>query len=163
MRRARILAFVCLFVGIGALQAHAFDLTGTWEGKWTCRAQINGAPSTIANDDSVMKITQLGPDGYVDLDNGTYHYSGWAAADNDNDKRGATTVVDCDTNPRSEFSNEMISAKVKAPSGADSGEFNGTSAYNLAQPGNIELGGICRYTFERVSATDPGVLPCPPK
>jgi len=56
MKVARTIAFVCIFLGAGALQAHAFDMTGTWEGQWSCRVQINGTPTTIANDDSVMKV-----------------------------------------------------------------------------------------------------------
>jgi len=163
MRIARTVAFICIFFGAGALQAHAFDMTGTWEGKWTCRVQINGTPTTIANDDSVMQITQVGPIVHVDLDNGAYLYNGWAGADNDNPKRGASTFVGCGTSPRVRFDNEVISARVKAPTGSNNGEFSGTSAYNSTDVGDIELGGICRYTFTRTSATDPGIGPCPPQ
>jgi hypothetical protein len=163
MKVARTIAFVCLFLGAGALQAHAFDMTGTWEGQWSCRVQINGTPTTIANDNSVMKVTQIGSVVHVDIDNGAYLYNGWAAADNDNAKRGASTFVDCETSPRSRLSNEVISARVKAPSGSSNGEFNGTSAYNSTDEVETDLGGICQYTYTRTSSTDPGIEQCPPR
>lgn len=185
MRITQALFFAAVLLGAGVLQAHAFDMTGTWKGKWTCRVQENGTPITIANNASIMKITQIGSSVHVDLDGGEFLYNGWAGADNDNADRGATTVVECRTKPRSANYNEIISAEVKAPSGAGGGQFNGTSAYNSTDVStplgcspldprcastfdstdtvNTDIGGICRYTFKRVSSTDPGVGPCPPQ
>lgn len=173
------LAVSFLLIG-GVLQAHAFNMTGTWKGTWTCRVQRDGTATTIANQSSVIKITQVGSAVNMDLDNNEFHYSGWARTDNENVDRGATTVVECRTNPASAVYNEVISAEVKAPSGAKSGEFNGTSAFNsteillggctwwdprcdsaLAANGSTDIGGICRYTFKRVSSADPGVGACP--
>jgi len=141
MRTARTIVSVCVFLGAGVIQAHAFNMTGTWKGTWTCRVQHDGTATTIANQASVMKITQVGPAVHVDLDNGEFHYSGGARTDNENADRGATTVVECRTNPASAVYNEVISAEVKAPSGAKSGEFNGTSAFNSTEP----LPGECTW------------------
>ena len=180
MRTTSILVAVGVLLGVGAIQVHAFNMTGTWKGTWTCRVQHDGTATTIANQASTMKITHVGSAVYVDLDNGEFHYSGWARTDNENADRGATTAVECRTNPASAVYNEVISAEVKAPSGASSGEFNGTSAYNSTDnlPGcsfldpqcnsalnstdnvSTDIGGICRYTFKRVSSDNPGVGAC---
>jgi hypothetical protein len=182
MRTVCIIVAVGALLGVGALQAHAFNMTGTWKGTWSCRVQHDGTATTIANQTSVIKITQVGSAVNMDLDNNEFHYSGWARTDNENADRGATTVVECRTNPASAVYNEVISAEVKAPTGAKSGEFNGTSAFNSTEPlpgawtpfdppcgsdlssledVTTDIGGICRYSFKRVSATDPGVGACP--
>jgi hypothetical protein len=180
MKTSGMIAAVGALLGFGVLQAHAFNMTGTWKGTWTCRVQRDGTATTIANQASVMKITQVGSTVNMDLDNNEFHYSGWARTDNENADRGATTVVECRTNPSSAIYNEIISAEVKAPTGAKSGEFNGTSAFNsteilpggctwwdprcdsvLTANGSTDVGGICRYSFKRVSSADPGVGTCP--
>ena len=183
MRTTQALFFAVVLLGVGVSQAHAFDMTGTWKGTWTCRVQKDGTPTTIANNSSIMKITQIGSAVHMALDDGLFLYNGWAGTDNENADRGAATLVECRTNPQSANYNEVISAEVKAPSGAGSGQFNGTSAFESQAstlPGCTitdprcepapkstivisELGGICRYTLKRVSSTDPGIGPCPPQ
>jgi len=127
VRTARALVLLCVLFGAGVIQAHAFNMTGTWGGQWTCRVQENGTFTIIANPSSVLKITHTGSTVFVDLDNGLYHYSGWAGTDNTNVDRGATMVVECRTNPASRVYNEMISAEVTAPSGTGRGKFDGIS------------------------------------
>jgi len=184
MRTTQALFFAAVLLGAGVIPAHAFDMTGTWKGTWTCRVQKDGTPITIANNASIMRITQIGSTVHMALDDGLFLYNGWAEADNENADRGATTLVECRTSPQSANYNEVISAAVKAPSGAGGGQFNGTSAYNSQantlptgctpldprcesvpnSPDVIsELGGICRYTLKHVSSVDPGIGPCPPQ
>jgi len=155
------LAIAFLLLGMGSLEANAwFNLTGVWEGIWTCRVQIDGSPTIIKNKFSVMKITHTDSEVNVDLDNDEWHYHGWAAANNQNADKGATTFVECRTSPASRAYNEVVSAVVKAPSGAATGEFKGTSAYNSTDATETDLGGICIYTFKRVSSHDPEIGPC---
>jgi len=182
MRTTEVLLAAGFLLASGAIQAHAFNMTGTWKGTWSCRVQRDGTATTIANQASVLKITQVGSAVHVDLDNGQFHYNGWARTDNENADRGATTVVECRTNPASAVYNEVISAEVKAPTGVKNGEFNGTSAFNSTEPlpgactpfdprcgsdlssledVTTDIGGICRYSFKRVSSADPGVGACP--
>lgn len=160
MRSARTLVLTCILFGVGVVQAHAFNMTGIWRGRWDCRVQENGTFTIIKNLHSVMKITHTGSTVYVDLDHGSFHYSGWARANNGNANRGATTVVECRTSPTSPVYNEIISAEVTAPSGTGRGKFIGASTYNSTDD-VIDIGGVCSYIFERVSSIDPGVGPCP--
>jgi hypothetical protein len=161
MKAARTIIFACVFLGAGVIPSHAFDITGTWEGGWTCRVQHKGTFTTIAKDAVTMKVTHSGSTVYMDLDNDRYHYNGWAGADNENANRGALTVVECRTRPTSTVFNEVISARVKTSSAG--GEFNGTSTYTFIDPTNTDIGAICKITFKRTSAADPGVGPCPPE
>jgi len=162
VRTARALVLLCVLFGAGVIQAHAFNMTGTWGGQWTCRVQENGTFTIIANPSSVLKITHTGSTVFVDLDNGLYHYSGWAGTDNTNVDRGATMVVECRTNPASRVYNEMISAEVTAPSGTGRGKFDGISVYNSTDDISTDIGGICSYIFKRTSSADPGVGACTP-
>jgi hypothetical protein len=131
MKIARTLVLLCAFFATGASQVHTFNMTGTWEGRWDCRVLENGIFTTLSNPFSIMKITHVGSIVYVDLDNGSYRYRGWAGAEKKKPNRGATTVVDCQTSPESRLSNEVISANVTtAPSETPSGQFYGISAYN---------------------------------
>jgi hypothetical protein len=162
MRSARTLVLTCVLFGAGIIQAHAFNMTGLWKGRWDCRAQQNGTFQIFGNPSSVLKITQTGSAVYVDLDNGSYHYSGWAGTNNKNADRGATTVVECRTDPTSPVYNEIISADVNAPSRTGSGKFIGISVYNSTDALSTDIGGTCSYIFQRTSSADPGVGPCSP-
>src|SRR2546427_10527936 len=104
MKIARTLVLTCVLLGTGLVQAYAFNMTGIWNGRWDCRVQENGTFIFIKNPTSVMKITHKGSTVHVDLDNGSFHYSGWARANNGNPNQGATTVVECQTDPTSSVS-----------------------------------------------------------
>ena len=157
MKAARILILACVFLAVGVVPGSAFDMTGTWEGGWTCRVQHNGTFTSFSVKAVTMQVTQQDSTVYLDFFNGKYHYSGWAEADSENANRGAVTVVECRTSPTSTAFNEVISARVKTSGG---GEFSGTSTYSLIDPLVTDIGGICKLTFKRTSAADPGVGPC---
>jgi len=161
MRVASTVIFACVLLGAEVIHAQAFDATGTWDGGWTCRVQHNGTPVTFTKEAIVMKITQQGSTVYVDADNDKYHYGGWAGADTENAGRGAVTLVECRTSPTSTAFNEVISATVKASSRG--GKLTGISAYSFIAPPDTDISGMCKLSFRRTSAADPGVGPCPPK
>jgi hypothetical protein len=136
------------------------NLTGTWEGRYTCKALSNGVPVRFTQKDSVgtvsvLKITHTDTALNADLDAG-FHYAGFAAAQVKDSTKGAATFVECSTTPASNAYNEVFSVNVNTkPAHAT---LKGTSVYNLS---DVEIGGICTYNYKRVDTADPGIGPCP--
>jgi hypothetical protein len=140
------------------------NLTGTWEGKYTCKVLQNGVPIKFTNMDSVgtpisiLKITHTATALNAGLDAG-FHYAGFAAAQVNDSTKGAATFVECSTTPASNAYNEMLSVTVNTkPAHAT---LKGIDVYNLSNLSDQEIGGICRYNYKRVDTADPGIGPCP--
>jgi len=148
--------------------APVFDLTGTWTGKVTCTFQDNGVSEKVPFP-STMTISQNGNAINVLVDSGSagsFAYGGWAQVNAKKSNKGATTFVECQTNPFVNNYNEVVSAIVTIkPTKKNSANavLTGTSGYSQTDVGgNPILGGICKYKFTRTIATDPGATGCSP-
>ncbi len=138
--------------------AHAFDLTGTWIGKWSCKG-FDGSKFTDANKTSTLRLTQTGNVINADLDNGDFHYNGGMIADTTKPEKGEAVFLSCGTDnvPLSGSEAEIIRAAVKTKSGTFKASFKGTSIFENEQ-GDV---GSCKYTFKRTDSTNPNVAGCP--
>jgi hypothetical protein len=163
--RGRMLAvgLVSLAATYAAPASAALDLTGTWEGKWSCKDVTFGA-ATKPSGTVTMTVTQSGGNANASLhrtlkdgsDGGTETYQGRVLELVAKPGQGASTLVGCETRPGSNNYAETLSANVKvASSGAT---FKGVSAYQWgATP---SAGGQCKYSFKRTTTADPGVAAC---
>jgi len=135
----------------------ALDLTGTWEGKWSCKDVTSGA-ATKPGGTVTMTITHSGGNANASLhrtlkdgsDGGTETYQGGVLELAAKPGQGASTLVGCDTRPGSSNYAETLSANVKVTS--TTATFKGTSAYQHgATP---SAGGQCKYSFKRTATAD---------
>jgi len=150
------LAFAILVVTPPA--AHAFNLTGTWIGKWSCKG-FGGSKFTSDNKTSTLRLTQTGNVIAADLDNGDFHYNGAMIADTAKPEKGEAVFLSCGTDnvPQSGSEAEIIRAAVKTKLGTFKASFKGTSIFES----NFGDVGSCKYTFKRRNTIDPNVVGCP--
>ena len=157
--RARMVSSLAAGLGLlGSLNAHALDVTGTWEGKWKCRVfnALTGSFETLSNPTSTMKISQAGNDLNVEIDSQFFRFHGVVAAGAANSDNGAATLMSCHTDPtlsQPGSYNELISARFHTNPNTDSGTFKATST---GQQENF-LAAVCHYVLKRLSTVDPSV------
>jgi hypothetical protein len=137
-----------------------FDLTGTWEGKGSCKGLLNGEKYKLVVKDSTFLITQNG--GAINLQGqdvtGTYDYNGRAMEALAKPGTGQVVGVHCATNPISSLYNEMFHAKATVkPTAANpaNAKLKITSIFN-----NGETVAICKSSYTRIDTDDPGIGPC---
>jgi hypothetical protein len=149
------LAAACL-----AQPAAAFDLTGTWEGKQTCKGLSAGEkfsfsiPSTllITQTDTTFNI-------HVVSDSGTDVYQGVGVDGTVNPVNGEAYFVHCGTTDVPETGDDFDESgrAVVKTNETGSGSFKGTSAFFNSAP---EVAS-CKWSYKRVETTDPVVAACP--
>jgi hypothetical protein len=99
-------ATMTLTLSIGIIPAHAFDLTGHWTGKWSCKGFAapftNDANKlvnkyTTGNSESTLAITQSGGTfaALIDVGNGDYPYNGFALTDAKDAHKGEVIILAC--------------------------------------------------------------------
>jgi hypothetical protein len=155
---AFVLSSAVLAGAVSPPAAHAFDLTGTWIGKWSCKG-FDGAKFKSANKSSILRLTQTGNTIAADLDNGEFHYNGAMIADNAKPEKGEAVFAACpnDNLPLAGGESEIIRAAVKTKLTSFKATFKGTSIFES----NFGDVGSCKYTFKRRDNLDPNVLACP--
>jgi hypothetical protein len=142
----------------------ALDLTGTWAGTWKCKDVTSGA-ATKPGGTVTMTVTQTGGDANASLQwtlkdgspAGSETYQGHVQEIAAKPGQGATTLVGCETRPGSSVYTETLSANVKVTS--SNATLKGISTYEQAN--NSIVGGTCKYSLKRTTATDPSVAACP--
>jgi cysteine-rich repeat protein len=137
----------------------ALDLTGTWQGKWKCKA-VTGGAATKPQGAVTMMVTQSGGDVNALLDwegFGSGAFQGHVQERIDKPGQGATTLLACSTRAGSSNYAEALSANVKVSS--STATLKGVSTYEeLPVP---TVGGTCKYSLKRTALADPGVAACP--
>lgn len=159
---APVLAVLATLVAVPA--SAVLDLTGTWEGTWSCKDVTNGAVLKPKNT-LTMTVTQSGSDVYAVLTwdglNSSNTFQGHVQELTDKPGQGAATIISCAQNtPPIEYT-EALSGMVKvSPTNAKpaNATFKATSTYEGAP---VSVGGVCKYSLKRVSLADPGVAACP--
>src|SRR5262245_12655031 len=94
--RRGALAAIVLVLAPG-VDAHAFDMTGVWTGKVTCK-NFDGVKFAEEVNPSTMRISHNGTSATMDLDNGTLHFNGHAVDDAKKpDAKGQVVFFECGT------------------------------------------------------------------
>lgn len=148
-----------LAISLTASPLHALDLTGTWDGKWSC-AGFDGAKFSTKGETSVLAITDLGGNvARASIDDFYFYNVGIIPDGEKPEESGEGALVECGTDalPLQGSEAELMRAKVKLKLGTDKAAFSGTSIFE------DELGsvGTCTYTYKRRDRVDPVVPPCP--
>jgi hypothetical protein len=140
--------------------AAAFDLTGTWTGKQTCKGSSVGQKIKFSFPSELL-ITQTGTDIVIHVvsDSGTDVYQSVAIDDLLKPENGAAYFVHCGTTDIPETGDEFdengrATVKTKA---TGTGSFKGTSTFFNNEP---EVAS-CKWSYKRTNPTDPAVTGCP--
>ena len=145
-----------------AAPAFAFDLTGHWVGKWTCKG-FDGAKFKDENKTSTLDVTQSGATINAALE-GAFLFAGVAIPDASKPEKGEAVLLDCNTNDvpaEADGNSEIIRVSVATKVGGTKATFKGVSILenNVAPFG--EQVQTCKYSYIRVSTSDPVVGSCP--
>ena len=157
-RPIAVLAAGVLAAAVSAQRLHAYDLTGTWTGKYVCQT-FDGTKFKSGNASSTFLITQVGSTVYANLDDGAYLYNGGAIPDAAKpEERGELALIQCPTDnlPLVGDQAEIIRARVKVQLDAVTGTLKGASIYESGIP---EVGS-CKYSYKRTNTTNPNVGAC---
>ena len=155
--RFAVVALATLLLSIGPSPARAFDATGTWVGKWSCK-DFDGQKGTDGNAESTLLITQTGTAMAIDLDAGFYRYNGNAIPDGAKPEKGEAALLSCaiDDQPLTGALSELMRFAFKTKSGSVKATLKGVSIFQLGA-----VVGTCKYSFKRTSDVDPNVSACP--
>jgi hypothetical protein len=155
-----VLAVSCSLLALVATAAtvHAYDLTGTWVGKWSCKG-FDGEKFTSFNKTSTLRLTQTGNTIAADIDNGEYRYNGGMIADDAKPEKGEAVFITCaiDNLPLTDTETEMIRVAVKTKTGTFKASFKGLSIFE----DNLGGVGTCKYSFKRQDTVNPNISACP--
>jgi hypothetical protein len=162
MRRS--ILFVLAF-GLAAHPAAALDLTGTWEGKFTCSAWDEGALFRFPQPGQILRISQTGSEVRVEwgdpnvLTPVLIPISGVAIPDAKSpDTKGEVALADCETSADLvTHYGELARYTVRVNREKGKGSLKGLTIY--ARP-TSEVGS-CKASFKLVDPADPGVGGCP--
>jgi hypothetical protein len=149
------LAAACL-----AHPAAAFDLTGTWEGKQTCKGSDGAKFSFVFP--TTLRITQTGTVLAMEVvsDAGSDFYNGTGIDGTAKPENGEAYFVHCGTTfvpaTGKEAFDETGRGIVKTKE-TGSGSFKGTSNFYNGEP---EVAN-CKWSYKRTLTADPAVLSCP--
>ncbi len=155
--RTRLSTLVACTFLLVATTAHAFDLTGHWVGKWSCKG-FDGSKFSSGNKNSTLAITQNGNALGANLDNGNFFYNGVPVTDTAKPEKGEVVLLNCtNANVLVADDSEMIRAAAKTKVGTFKATLKGTSIF----ADNFPEVGTCKYSYKRVDTTDPAVGGCP--
>jgi hypothetical protein len=154
---------------MAATSARAFDLTGHWVGKYSCKGFAAPFTSdgklvnkfTTGSDPSTLVITQNGATfgAIIDPGNGTFRYNAFAMTGVKDANNGEVVFLGCSTGntlPPASTGAEILRASVKTKAGTFKASFKGISIFADDFP-EVET---CKYTYKRVDTNDPGVDVC---
>jgi hypothetical protein len=160
MRTPTFIVAVAASLTLGASTApvHAFDLTGNWVGKWSCKG-FDGTKFTSANKTSTMAITQTGDPFGVVIDaaipDNNFTYNGFAIPDQKSADKGQVVLLGCHLGTALAgpfpFDGELVRATVKTKPNTFKASFKGTSIFSDDFP---EVGS-CKYSFKRTDTPPP--------
>lgn len=156
MRMASIVAFSA-FVLAAASPAGAIDaVTGTYEGKMTCR-QIATGETTKLKQDVVVDIFE-GTSNFVGLDVGDVSNAigGVLVEDTAKPDRAKLVGVECGLTYLNTVGG-VLHADVVIKPGSDKGTMKGTL---IVMDEFAPLGSLCTFTVKRTSTAEPVVEPC---
>jgi len=142
-----------------AVPAGAIDLTGTWEGSFSCSEVDSGVKFKFTLKGEVLFITQVGS--ALNVQNlGFADIAGVAIDDASKpNEKGAVAMIDCDTatDPTTGYG-ELANLRAKVNRAKGKGSLKGTSVYTSSG----DTVGQCKWNFKLTDTADPGVAAtCP--
>jgi len=146
---------------LAAQPAASFDLTGTWQGKQTCRG-LSAGEKTAFSFPSTLRITQTGSELALEVvgDAGTDVYNGMGIENALKPAVGEAYFVHCgmsDVPATGEDSfDESGRAVVRTKEETGRGTFTGTSSFYNDFPEVF----TCKWSYKRTDTADPGVAGC---
>jgi hypothetical protein len=156
MRTAAAFAFSASFLA-AASPAGAIDtVTGTYEGKMTCR-QIASGETTKVKQDVVVDVFE-GVSNFVGLDVGDVSNAigGVLVEDTAKPDRAKLVGVECGVTYLNTVGG-VLHADVVIKQGSDKGTMKGTL---IVMDEFAPLGSLCTFTVKRTSTAEPMVEPC---
>jgi hypothetical protein len=156
-----------MVVGVVANPAAAYDATGSYTGKYSCKGDLEGVPNNKDNyvSEGSVEITQSGNSVGVLLF-GAYLYNGFQIlkADPTKSNKGELGLAFCGTDdligPSSTDFDELGRFKVSTKPDSGKGKLTGVSTYTTFG-GSVGIY-TCKWSFKRTSTVDPAVpVSCP--
>jgi hypothetical protein len=143
-----------------AQPAAAFDLTGTWEGKQTCRG-LSAGEKTSFSIPSQLRISQNGAELAIEVvsDSGTDVYNGAGVDNTLKPTAGEAYFVHCgmsDVPATGDAFDESGRAVLRTNEETGGGTFTGTSSFYNDFPEVF----TCKWSYRRTDVTDPQVNGC---
>jgi hypothetical protein len=157
-RLAAVLSLGVLVFAALPTASGAFDLTGTWVGRWSCQG-FEGVPFKSSRKPSILLISQTGNSLAASID-GAFAYNGGAIPDvRAPNTRGEVALLQCATDslPHQGGESEILRAKVNVDPQQGSGSFKGLAVLESDFPDVL----TCKYSYKRVDTDDPGLSACP--
>ena len=141
--------FLSLFA---AAPAVAFDLTGHWEGSWTCSGFDAGHKTKDSNREATIAITDFGNGVLaVRLDNDPW--LGIAVYDANDTDRGEIALMHCGSDANLESGGYTEMARFRVSTSGERGSLSGISLYSAS---SLHVA-TCQYRLTRVDTVNPGL------
>ena len=155
----RFATFAVLALSLAAMPAAAFDLTGHWEGSWSCSEFDEGVKTKQSNKESTAAISSLGNGTFRAVIDEGYDYRGIEITNAEKPDKGEIAIALCGTND--DLKNfpfvELGRFKVST-SETGSGSLSGTTIWS----DNASHVATCKYKYKRIDTTNPNLTyPCP--
>ena len=142
-------AFITVAAFAAVTSAHAVDLTGTWNGSYSCTS-FDGTTTKNKTKDSVLLIVQTGATLAAIIDDGSGGTYRGAAIDATAKpaEQGEAVFNFCTTDalPLADSASELVRLKAKVNPAKGTGTLSGVSYFE--QPGNLLT---CKLKYKRVS------------
>jgi hypothetical protein len=144
-------------IGATALQASAFDLTGTWQGEQVCKVFTSaGQREKQEFENDIIAITQIGTEVRISMPAVNLLYTGLGFNKTSNTNEGEVTFRLCGITQNPTTEGEMGRAEVGAKSLSLGGKFKATSIFSDGDEVDT-----CDWNYERISMVNPNVPACP--
>jgi hypothetical protein len=152
-RAVQFLGIAVWVVHLCGSTAGAFNMTGQWLGTIACRT-FNGTQRNAPSIGTTMKITHAGQQVAVRIEDGSgvRTYNGQGIDNAGQPLRMRVVLIECRSSTNLNNYSEVVHLN-----GSSGGRLRGTSILR-SQLGDI---GTCRWSFQRVSASNPIVAGCP--
>jgi hypothetical protein len=138
--------------------AHAVDLTGTWNGSYSC-TNFDGTATKTKTKDSVLLIVQTGPtlSAIIDAGAGGTYRGATIDATAKPTEQGEAVFNFCTTDalPLADSASELVRLKAKVDPEKGTGTLSGVSYFE--QPTNLLT---CKLKYKRVSTAPPKFAGC---
>ena len=148
-----VTTFAILIAASMTPAAYAFDLTGHWAGKFSCKG-FDGTKFSLGNKSATLAITQTGNS--IAAFAGGFLYTGTQLPDAAKPEQGEAVLFTCATSSTLGLG-EIARATVKTKVGTFKATLKATSVFANNTPGV----GACKYTYKRIDTSDPAVGGCP--
>jgi len=158
MRHLLATTFAFTIATGAALPAAAFDLTGHWEGKWSCTVFDSGAKDKDGNSESTFDVTSLGNNTFGARIDDNLNYRGIEIPNATKPEKGELAIAHCGgnddltTQPFAELGRWKVTTK------AEKGTISGITIWS----NDSTHVATCKYKYKRSNTANPNLTyTCP--